>query len=170
MKYSELADFYERLENTQSKLEKADILAELFLKCGKDELSKAVFLARGRVFPAYSEEVIGIADQLMIKAIARATGFSVGDVEEKFKDFGDLGLASSYFVERRKQTTLLTRKLTVEKVFENLRELPEITGFRSQEKKMDLISELFASAEPKEAVYIVGTVLEELRIGVRGCR
>lgn len=166
MKYSELADVYERLEKTQSKLEKADILAELFSKASSDDLPKLVFLASGRVFPSYSEEVIGIADQLMTKSIARATGFSVGKVEEKFKETGDLGLSASYFVEKRKQRTLLSKKLTLEKVFENIRELSTIQGFRSQKKKMDLIAELFASAEPKEAVYITRTVLEELRIGV----
>jgi DNA ligase-1 len=166
MKYSELADVYESLENTQSKLEKADILAGLFSKAGAEELPMVVFLASGRVFPSYSEEVIGIASQLMIKAIARATGFPPRKVEDKFKDTGDLGLAASYFVQKRKQRTLLTKKLTLKKVFENIRELSKIEGTRSQEKKMDLIAELFASAEPKEALYITRTVLEELRIGV----
>ncbi|MCK4634771.1 MAG: ATP-dependent DNA ligase [Candidatus Aenigmarchaeota archaeon] len=166
MKYSELADVYEKLEKTQSKLEKADILAELFSKAGSDDLPKLVFLASGRVFPSYSEEVIGIADQLMTKSIARATGFSAGEVEEKFKETGDLGLSASHFVEKRKQRTLLSKELTLEKVFENIRELSTIEGTRSQKKKMDLIAELFASAEPKEAVYITRTVLEELRIGV----
>lgn len=166
MKYLELADVYERLEATQSKLEKADILAELFSRASSEDLPKVVFMASGCVFPSYSEEVIGIADQLMIKAIARATGFSTGEVEKKFKETGDLGLAASYFVGSRKQRTLMSKKLTLEKVFENLRKLPDIIGFRSQKKKMDLIAELFASAEPKEAVYITRTILEELRVGV----
>lgn len=166
MDYSELADVYECLESTQSKLEKADILAELLSKSNSEDLGKIVFLARGRVFPSYSEDEIGIASQLMIKAICRATGFPIGDVEEKFKDTGDLGLAASHFVGSRRQRTLLSRKLTLDKVFKNIRKLSRIEGSKSQEKKMDLIAELFASAKPKEAVYITRTVLEELRIGV----
>jgi len=166
MDYSELAGVYERLEATQSKLEKADILAELFSRANSEDLEKIVFLARGRVFPSYSEDEIGIASQIMIKAICRATGFSVRDVEEKFKDTGDLGLAASQFVGSRKQRTLMTRKLTLDKVFNNIRKLSKMEGSRSQEKKMDLIAELFASAKPKEALYITRTILEELRIGV----
>ncbi len=166
MRYSELANVYETLQNTQSKLEKADILADLFLKANPSELSKLAYLASGRVFSSYSKEVIGIGAQLMIKAISRATGFSTKEVEDKFREKGDLGLAASFFVESRRQRTLMRRKLTVDKVFKNIRELPKITGSRSQEKKMNNISELFASAEPKEAIYITRTILEELRVGV----
>lgn len=166
MRYLELAEVYEKLEATQSKLEKADILAELFSKASSEDLPKLVLLASGKVFPSYAEEDMGIASQLMIKAIAKATGFSPREVEEKFKETGDLGLAASYFVKSRKQQTLFKKTLTVDKVFENLRKLPYITGSRSQEKKMNLIAELFASAEPKEAVYITRTILEELRVGV----
>ena len=166
MRYRELAEVYEKLESTQSKLEKADILAELFSKASSEDLPKLVLLSAGRVFPTYSEEVIGIASQLMIKAIAKATGFPPREVEEKFKETGDLGLTASYFVKSRKQQTLFKKTLTIDNVFENLRKLPGITGSRSQEKKMDLIAELFASAEPKEAVYITRTILEELRVGV----
>jgi len=166
MKYSELAEVYEKLEATQSKLEKADILAELFSKASVEDLPMLVLLVSGRVFPSYSEEVIGIASQLMIKSIARATGFPPEEVEKKFKETGDLGLAASSFVKSRKQRTLFTKTLSLEKVFHNLKELPSITGSKSQEKKMDLIAELFASAEPKEAVYITRTILEEMRVGV----
>ena len=166
MQYSELADVYEKLESTQSKLKKADILAELFSKASSKDLSKLAFLASGRVFSSYSKEVIGIGSKLMVKAISRATGFSTRDVEKKFKEEGDLGLAAARFVESRKQQTLMKRKLTLDKVFNNVRELPTITGSRSQEKKMNTIAELFASAEPKEAIYITRTILEELRVGV----
>ncbi|UCG95405.1 MAG: ATP-dependent DNA ligase [archaeon] len=166
MKYAEMAETYEKLEATQSKLDKADILAELFSRASPEDLPKIVFLARGRVFPSYSEDEIGIASQLMIKAISRSTGFSIRDVEKKFKETGDLGLAASHFVKSRRQRTLLSSKLSLNKVFRNIRELSSIEGARSQEKKMDLIAELFASAEPKEALYITRTVLEELRIGV----
>jgi DNA ligase-1 len=51
-------------------------------------------------------------------------------------------------------------------VFDNLQKLALITGVGSQERKLNLIAELLVSARPKEARYIVRTVLGELRIGV----
>ena len=49
-------------------------------------------LVQGLVFPAWSDREIGIANQLMIKAIAQATGFSGKEVVSRFKKSGDFGL------------------------------------------------------------------------------
>lgn len=166
MKYSELAEVYEKLESTQSKLEKTKILADFFKEIKEKDLEKTIFLAAERVFPSYSDKEMGIAAKLMIKSIARATGVGEKDVKKKFKETGDLGLTASECVKERKQQTLMKKTLTVDKVFENLREITKTGGEKSQEKKMNLIAELFASAEPKEAIYVTRTILEELRVGV----
>jgi DNA ligase-1 len=166
MDYSVLADVYEKLESVSSKLAKTEILANLFKKTEPKELEKVVLLSQGRVFPIYSEFELGIATQMMMKAISKATGLSVDDIEELFKKTGDLGLAAEKAISSKKQITLLRKKLTVDHVFENLRKLAMITGEGSQDRKLNLISELIVSASPKEARYIVRTILQELRIGV----
>ncbi len=166
MEYSILTDTYEKLEETSAKLDKTRILSELFSKTPLDKLPKVVLLAVGRVFPAYSESELGIATQMMIKAISKATGFSEKDVENKFKKTGDLGLTAEECIKSRKQTILFKKKLIIDNVFENLRKLAFVTGTGSQERKLNLIAELLASAQPKEARYIVRTILQELRIGV----
>ncbi|MFB6088975.1 MAG: ATP-dependent DNA ligase, partial [Candidatus Aenigmatarchaeota archaeon] len=66
----------------------------------------------------------------------------------------------------KRQRTLQSQKLTVGKVYDNLRKLPEVTGTGSQDRKKDLIKELLVSASPKEARYVVRTALGEMRIGV----
>jgi DNA ligase 1 len=166
MDYSVLADVYEKLESVSSKLAKTEILADLFKKTEPKELEKVVLLSQGRVFPIYSEFELGIATQMMMKAISKATGLNVNNVEELFKKTGDLGLAAEKAISSKKQITLLRKKLTVDHVFENLRKLAMITGEGSQDRKLNLISELIVSASPKEARYIVRTILQELRIGV----
>lgn len=166
MKYSILVDTYEKLEETPSKLGKRDILSELFLKTPSKKLPRVVLLIMGRVFPSYSEHELGIANQMMMKTVSKATGFSSGDIEKKFKERGDLGLATEECVKSRKQKILFKKELTVDNVFENLHKLAFITGVGSQERKLNLITELLTSAKPKEARYIVRTILQELRIGV----
>jgi len=165
MDYSVLAGTYERLKAVSSKLKKTDILAELFSRTPAEEIQKVVLLCQGIVFPKYKMMELGIATQMMTKAIAKATGFRPSDVEEKFKKTGDLGLVAEECIKSRKQTSLLRKKLTIDFVFSNLQKLATITGKGSQEKKLNLIAELIISAQPKEALYIVRTVLEELRIG-----
>lgn len=166
MEYSILADTYEELEATSAKLKKTDILAELFKKTPSDQLPKVVLLSQGLVYPKYQMMELGIATQMMIKAIAKATGFKAEEIEQKFKKTGDLGLAAEDCIKSKKQVTLLKKKLTVDIVFDNLQKLPFITGAGSQDKKLNLIAEVLVSSKPKEARYIVRTILEELRVGV----
>jgi len=166
MKYSILVDTYEKLEKTPSKLGKRDILSELFLKTSSKKLHRIVLMIMGRVFPSYSEYELGIATQMMMKTVSKATGFSSGDIEKKFKERGDLGLAAEECVKSRKQKILFKKELTVDNVFENLHKLAFVTGVGSQERKLNLITQLLTSAKPKEARYIVRTILQELRIGV----
>lgn len=166
MLYEELAKIYEQLESTPKRLEKTSILAKLFSKANQNELKETAYLAQGSVFPAYDSREIGISSQLMIKSISFATGISSAEVEKKWKSTGDLGKVAEYFVEKKKQSTLFSHKLTTSKVFENLRKVAEITGAGTVDKKISLIAELLTTASPLEARYIIRTVLEELRIGV----
>jgi DNA ligase-1 len=147
-------------------LVKAGIIAELLAKTPSDKLSKVVLLIKGTVFPTYSPYELGIASQMMIKAIQKATGFKLEEIEKKFKKTGDLGLVAEECIKSRRQAVLFKRKLDVDLVFSNLQKLALMTGEGSQEKKLSLIAELLVSAKPKEARYITRTVLGELRIGV----
>ncbi|MBU5678894.1 MAG: DNA ligase, partial [Candidatus Aenigmarchaeota archaeon] len=134
MLYKELAKNYERLEKTTKKLEKRDILAELYKSCDDETLYKVVLLSMGVIYP-HGELELGIAEELMKKIIVKALGITEKELEKKFKEKGDLGLATEEFVEKRRQATLMKRELTVDMVFDNLRRIAEISGEKSQEKK-----------------------------------
>ncbi len=131
-----------------------------------DILPKVILLVSGKVFPSYSEEKTGIANQMMIKAISKSTGISESEINNKLKTLGDLGLVAEDCIKRKEQRTLSQKSLTIENVYENMQKLSTITGSGSQERKLNLIAELLTSAEPKEAKYIVRSILEILRIGV----
>ncbi len=166
MLYSELVNIYKKLEKTSSKLEKTKIIADFIRELDDKNLRYVIYLLQGRVFPKFSEHELGVATQLMIKSISRASGLSESKLVEMFKESGDLGSVAEKVVENKKQATLFTVKLTVEKVFENLRKIALQEGEKSQDRKISFIAELLASASPEEAKYITRTVLEELRIGV----
>ena len=165
MDYLVLVETYERLEEVSSKLKKTDILAELFLKTSTEDLEKVVLFVTGRVFPIYSQNELGIATQMMLRAISKASGFRAEEVEQKFKKTGDLGLTAEECIKSKKQATLFKKRLDIDFVFDNLQKLAFVTGAGSQDKKLNLIAELLASSKPKEARYIVRTILEELRVG-----
>src|SRR3989338_6183772 len=166
MKYSILAETYSELEKVPSKLKKTEIIAKLFKETPASLLEAVTLLIQGRVFPSWSEKEIGVAEQLMLKAISKATGTSPEDVVKDYKKSGDLGLTVENFVGKKKQRTLGAEQLTVKKVFDNLQAISEQSGSGSQDRKLDLIAELLSQATALEAKYIARTVLEQLRIGV----
>ncbi|MBI4095504.1 MAG: ATP-dependent DNA ligase [DPANN group archaeon] len=166
MKYIVLAETYSELERIPSKLKKTEIIAKLFKETPANLLEAVTLLIQGRVFPSWSEKEIGVAEQLMIKAIAKSAGVSAEDVVKDYKKSGDLGLAVETLVGKKRQRTLGSEQLTVGKVFANLQAISEHSGGGSQDRKLDLIAELLSQATATEAKYIVRTVLEQLRVGV----
>lgn len=165
MEYIELANIYERLEKSSKRLEKTFIISEFLKKIPEESLESTMLMLEGRVFPLWDTRKIGVAGKLILKAINKATGFDIYEIEAEFAKTGDLGKVSLEFVKKKKQASLFAKSLTVKKVFENLRKLASIEGSGSVETKIGYIAELLISAKPIEAKYIVRNILEELRVG-----
>ena len=167
MDYIELVKYYEELENTTKRLEKIEILSRLFKSCSLNELSFIVYLVQGKVFPECDERKIGFSSRLILKALSNIIGINQDNVEKLWKKKGDLGIVAEELIKNKKQTTLYANKLICEKVFNNIRKLSELEGEGTVNKKIQLISEVLSNAKPEEAKFIVRTILEELRVGVK---
>jgi len=166
MKYSEIVDVYEALGGTTKRLEKTTILAEFLKKLEKSGEEEWIYLIRGSVLPEYDSREFGISRQLIMKVISKASGVSLDSVKSKFNKIGDLGDVAKSLLEKKKQSTLYSKRLTIDKVFENLKKLFDIEGKGSVDKKNSLVAELLTSATGNESKYLVRTVLGDLRIGV----
>ena len=170
MQYSRLAETFEKLESTQKTLEKTDILAELFRESG-EELPEVVLLATGTPFPAWKNMDLGVSSKTLVKIISKATGRSEDEITEVWKDEGDLGFAAEEMVEKKTQQRLMTREVTVEKVFERLQKVAEmdakgLSQSVNQDKKQKELADLISSADPKEARYLARIIINNLRLGV----
>ncbi len=166
MKYSELANVYEKLESTTKRLQKTLYVSNLLEKATDDELDKIMLLLEGRAYPAWDQRELGVASQMMLKAINAATGIGINDVAREWKKTGDLGKTTENLISTKKQATLHQEELEISKVFSNLRKLPETSGTGSSERKIQIISELLTSATPKEARYVTRTILQQMRVGL----
>ncbi len=165
MEYKKICDVYHSLESTTKGLEKTEILAK-FLREIHDE-PELIYLLQGNVFADYDHRELGISHQLVIKTIGKAGGISDAEVVDEFKKLGDLGKVAEFVLGKKKQQmALFSSKLSIEKVMTNLRRLPSLEGKGTVEIKIGLIVELLHSATPKEAKYIIRTVLSDLKIGV----
>lgn len=167
--YENLVEVYEALNSTTKRLEKTVILSEFLRLIGENEseiLPPVTLMSMGRIFPTWSQKELGIGSKLLMKAVSMTVGVSPEDVEDQVRETGDIGLASERLFNKKSQVTLFTRPLTIEKVYYDLVKIADISGGRSQFKKIDILMGLLSSASPQEAKYITRTVIEELRVGV----
>jgi DNA ligase-1 len=166
VRYAALAKSFEELEKTSSYLKKNTTIADLLKRTPPRQMEMVVPLLLGSVYPAYVSQETGIGLQQLKKAVATASGYSSSEVDKLMEQVGDLGEVASQLLSKKKQVTLLKSTLSVEKVFENIRRLPEITGSGSVDRKVAAVAELLADSSPPEAKFITRTVLGDLRIGV----
>lgn len=166
MKYLKLTELYEQLDSTTKRLEKTKILSD-FLKEMKVEEKDILYLLLGRIYPEYDERVLGISSQLAAKAISKSTGANSTEVVKEWKAIGDIGQVAEKLSKKKRQTTLDKKELSVKKVVENLRAIPELVGKGTVDKKLALITELLTSASPLEAKYLIRTLIGDLRIGIQ---
>ena len=166
MLYSDIVDVYEKLGETSGRLDKTSILAEFLRKLKEKGESSWIYLLRGKVTADYDSRETGISGQLTIKAISKALGIKSEKIVERYRKIGDLGEIAEEFISKKKQETLFNNKLSVEKVYENIRKIMSIDGKGSVDKKMALVSELLGNADGKEAKYIVRTLIGDLRVGI----
>ncbi|MFA5141762.1 MAG: ATP-dependent DNA ligase [Candidatus Woesearchaeota archaeon] len=166
MKYSDLVEYYQKLEATSKRLDKTYILADLLKKTLPSDLETIILLVQGLVFPAHDDRKIGMAQKMALKAIIVASGLDESTVIKEWKKTGDLGETAANLIKGKKQKTLFSESLTIKKVFENIKKLAEMEGQGSADQKVKLLAELLTSAKPLEAKYITRMVLEDLRVGI----
>jgi DNA ligase-1 len=166
LKYSVIADAYEKIEATTKRLEMTDHLVKLLKVTPKDVIDKVVYLTQGKLYPDFIGIEIGIAEKLAIRAVARATGHSEKEIEKDLTKTGDLGETAQKFLRKKTQVSFFPKPLTVESVYEILDKMARSTGVGSMDLKIGFLAGLLSDASPKEAKYLIRTVTGSLRLGI----
>src|SRR3990167_688974 len=160
MTFSNLSKYFEKLEATSSRLSLIDILCELFKEIKPEDIGKISYLIQGRVAPFYEATEIGMSDKLVAASIARAYGIKKDKVLEEYGKLGDLG-----FVALR-LATHAQGKLSVNEIFETLREIAKMTGEGTVEKKVSTLASLLEKVDGVGAKHLVRIPLGVSRLGI----
>lgn len=166
MRYSTIADAYEKIEATTKRLEMTDLLVDLLKSTSKEVIDKVAYLTQGKLYPDFVGIEIGVAEKLAVKALSRSSGRRESEVEEELKSTGDIGEAARKFMTSKKQQSFFRQDLSVEKVYETLDKMAKTSGSGAVDLKLSLLAGLLADATPKEAKYIMRTVTGSLRLGI----
>jgi DNA ligase-1 len=163
MLFSKLAGYFERLEQTSSRLVLIDILAELFSEVKSSEIAQVVYLIQSRVAPFYEPIEIGMSEKLVAESIARSFGVKREEVLKEYGKAGDLGIVA---LRLSSELGVQSLELRVDDVFKTLSEIAGINGEGTVEKKLTLLSELLRKVDPISAKHLVRIPLGTSRLGI----
>ncbi|HOI19173.1 MAG TPA: ATP-dependent DNA ligase [Candidatus Woesearchaeota archaeon] len=165
MEFKRFAEICEELEKTSQRIEKSYIISQFFESTDPKDASVSSLLFLGDLYPGLSEEKIGLSSQLVIKAISKSYGITQQQIENKWKNTGDLGIVAKEYNENKKQSTLFSKNLSIQYVFDTLKSIALQKGKGSVDSKLALLSSLLTSANPIEAKFIARSTIGDLRIG-----
>ena len=161
MKFSEFAAHLDQLETTNSRNELVRIVSEVYRACSVDEIEPITYLLQGRLAPFFEPIEIGLAERLLITAIATAHGVPKDEVTKHYKQAGDLGQTA-----QRLAPASTRESPAVVEVHERLRAIADAGGAGSLQKKLDLFTGLLADLDPASAKHLVRITLGKMRLGI----
>ena len=148
-----LAKTLESIEATSSRLKTIEVLSNYLRSVMVQtpaDLQASVYMTLNRLAPAWEGIELGIGESLLIKAIANSTGRSAAQIKTDMGKLGDLGLVAEQ--SRGGQRTMFQPKqLTVQAVFEKLKDIAALTGHSSGTKKVEKIQSLLVACRGSEA-------------------
>ncbi len=174
MTFSQLSQYFEKLEETASRLSMIEILSDLFKHTSKDEIDKVIYLTQGRIAPFFEATEIGMAEKQVANAIAMAYDSTKEDVLKLYGKLGDMGKTVEQLSIRHsgKQGTSASRtdsgqaRVTVSEVFEILTTIAKTSGEGTVEKRQILLSDLLKKIDPISAKHLVRIPLGNMRLGI----
>src|SRR5258706_8518618 len=161
MKFSELAEYLEKLEKTPSRLEITRILSELFKSSSPSEIDKVVYLSLGILAPNYEGVILNLAEKMMLRTLASAYKKDPADVLSLYKKVGDIGKVAEDLAKNVKGKS----NLSVTDVYEKLLVIAKDNGEGSQERKIEKMVDILKNADPLSARYLARIPVGKLRLG-----
>jgi DNA ligase-1 len=99
--FAKLVETFQQLERTSSGSKMIDILASLLARLSPGEARQAAYFLKGKMAPDYEAAELGMAEKLVVRALAGAYGVPLSRVEAALRKTGDLGGVAAQFARLR---------------------------------------------------------------------
>lgn len=159
MTFSELSEYFNKLESTPSRNSMVEILAALFKETPAELIDKVAYLTQGRVAPLYEPVELGMAEKMVLKSVSLAYDKPLEEATLAFKKTGDLGEVAQTLDKNK------GKEISVKEVFERLLEIARTGGEGSVEKKIGTLAGLLKESDPLSARYIARIPVDKMRLG-----
>jgi ATP-dependent DNA ligase len=164
MEFAKLSQYFEKLEQTSSRLSLIAILSELFSSIkSPDEIEKVCYLVQGRIAPFFEALEIGMAEKTVARSIVIAYNTTPQQVLSLYASLGDMGLAAEQL---SKEVLHEYNELSIEEVVHVLATIAQASGKGTIEKRTSLLADLLKQVDSLSAKYLVRIPLGNLRLGI----
>ena len=164
MEFAKLSQYFEKLEQTSSRLALIAILSELFRSIeSPDEIEKVCYLVQGRIAPFFEALEMGMAEKTVARSIAIAYNTSPEQVSMLYSALGDMGLVAEQV---SKEAGIVSNILSVDDVFQGLKTIAQTSGKGTVEKRISLLTDLLKKVDGLSAKYLARILLGNLRLGI----
>jgi DNA ligase-1 len=166
VRFSELVQYFRRLEGTSGRNALVEILAELFTKTPTEDVPPTAYLLQGRLAPYFEPVEIGLGNNYVADAIARAFGGNRATVLKRFDRLGDIGEAAAEIAAESGSSAAPESVPPVREIFERLLGIARTTGAGSIGAKVEAFASLLREVDPLSCNYLCRVPLGRMRLGV----
>lgn len=163
MKFSKLAEYFEKLESETKRNELIQIMSEVFNESSASEIDNICYLIQGRVVPFFDPTEIGMAEKMVEQSVAAAYKVERGSVSQLSEKEGDMGIAAWKLNEKAK---IKTTDISVNEVHAALLKIAQTNGEGSVEKKISQFADILIKVNPAGAKHLVRVPLGLTRLGI----
>jgi DNA ligase-1 len=166
VRFSELVQYFRRLEGTSGRNALVETLAELFVMTPTEDVPPTAYLLQGRLAPYFEPVEIGLGNNYVADAIALAFGSDRATVLERFDRLGDIGEAAAEIAADSSSTPAPNRAPPVRGIFDSLLKIAHTTGTGSVRAKVEAFASLLGELDPLSCNYLCRIPLGRMRLGV----
>lgn len=164
MIFSDVSNYFQRIEKTSSRLEMAQILYQLFKDAKDEEISSLIYFCQGKVGPKYKGKEINIGTSTLLSLVSRYLGQNLKTVKDNFYKYGDVGLVIENLKSKKQQKTLFSKQLTFLDVYKTFEKMSLVDGKGAVENKIKLFESVLYYSDVFSAKYILRFPIS-LRLG-----
>jgi DNA ligase 1 len=154
MKFSRLAQVYDRISEARNDSERVRVLADLFCRADKQTLEALAHFTASEVVDPQLSDKLGIGPGTIRAAVARIAGAEESEIEDEVKRTGDMSEIVAEHVRGRDT-------LTVDELWQRANRIVKGNGDR-----LKLVEHVFTHTSAGGAKYFTRMVLNQMRIGV----
>jgi DNA ligase 1 len=166
VRFSELVQYFRRLEGTSGRNALVEVLAELFARTPTEDVPPTAYLLQGRLAPYFEPVEIGLGNNYVADAIAWAFGGDRATVLERFDRLGDIGEAAAEIAAESGSSPAPNRGPPVRGIFDRLLKIARTTGAGSVRAKVEAFASLLGELDPLSCNYLCRIPLGRMRLGV----